>query len=92
MLLRFTTLTASLFAYTLACAQQNNSLFFIHRIPQSNLINPAFQIDCPIYVGVPFLSSLHFNLFWGCKQKKKKRVFQHQAVAVACGLGTWTKS
>lgn len=62
MLLRFTTLTALFFAYTLACAQQSNSLFFMHRIPQSNLINPAVQIDCPVYVGVPFLSSLHLNL------------------------------
>ncbi len=47
---------------TIGKAQQSNSLFLMHRIPQSNLINPAVQIDCPVYVGLPFLSSLHLNL------------------------------
>lgn len=37
-------------------------MFLMHRIPQSNFTNPAVQIDCPIYVGLPFLSSLHLNL------------------------------
>ncbi|MDI3526810.1 MAG: hypothetical protein PWR03_993 [Tenuifilum sp.] len=44
-----------------AYTQQSNSLFFMHRIPQSNFINPAVQIDCPFYVGLPLLSSLHLN-------------------------------
>ncbi len=43
-------------------AQQSNSLYLMHRIPQANLLNPAVQIECPVYVGVPFLSSLHLNL------------------------------
>lgn len=42
-------------------AQQDNTLFLQHNIPQSNIVNPAVQIKCPAYIGVPLLSSLHFN-------------------------------
>lgn len=60
--LRLTTLCVLVLDLNIGVAQQSNSLFFMHRIPQANLINPAVQIDCPVYVGVPFLSSLHLNL------------------------------
>ena len=42
-------------------AQQDNTLFLQHNIPQSNIVNPAVQIKCPAYIGLPLLSSLHFN-------------------------------
>jgi hypothetical protein len=42
-------------------AQADNTLFFMHTIPQSNLINPAVQIPCKVFVGMPMLSSIHFN-------------------------------
>jgi hypothetical protein len=33
----------------------------MHSIPQSNLTNPAVQIPCKVFVGMPLLSSIHFN-------------------------------
>ncbi len=42
-------------------AQTDNTLFFMHTIPQSNLVNPAVQIPCKVFVGMPLLSSIHFN-------------------------------
>lgn len=43
-------------------AQQDNTLFLMHNIPQSNIVNPAVQISCPTYVGLPLLSSFHLNV------------------------------
>lgn len=42
-------------------AQQDNTLFMMHNIPQSNFLNPAVQISCPKYIAIPLLSSIHFN-------------------------------
>ncbi|HAN18289.1 MAG: hypothetical protein A2X13_04700 [Bacteroidetes bacterium GWC2_33_15] len=42
-------------------AQQNSTFFLMHRVPQSNLLNPAVQIDCKWYVGIPALTSTQFN-------------------------------
>lgn len=42
-------------------AQQDNTLFLMHNIPQSNITNPAVQINCQTYVGLPLLSSFHLN-------------------------------
>jgi hypothetical protein len=41
--------------------QQSNTLFLMHDLPQSNLVNPAVQIPCKLYIGMPLLNSLHFN-------------------------------
>jgi len=41
--------------------QQNSTFFLMHRVPQSNLLNPAVQIDCKWYVGIPALASTQFN-------------------------------
>lgn len=43
-------------------SQQDNTLFFMHDVPQSNFVNPAVQIKCIQYYGLPLLSSLHLNL------------------------------
>jgi hypothetical protein len=43
-------------------SQQANTLYFMDRVPQTNLLNPAVQISCKYYVGIPLLSSFHFNL------------------------------
>lgn len=48
------------FVWTLS-AQQNQSLFLMHQIPESNLLNPAVSIPCRWYIGVPLFSSIHFN-------------------------------
>jgi hypothetical protein len=42
-------------------SQQNNTLFFMHSIPQSNFLNPAVQQDCRLFIGLPVISSVHVN-------------------------------
>ncbi|HLO60927.1 MAG TPA: DUF5723 family protein [Bacteroidales bacterium] len=42
-------------------AQQNNTLFFMHNLPEANYVNPAVQINCGIFLGLPVVSSFHFN-------------------------------
>jgi hypothetical protein len=41
--------------------QQNNVLFFMHTVPESNFINPAVQNSCRYFIGLPVISSVHFN-------------------------------
>jgi len=43
-------------------SQQSNTLFFMHSVPQSNFINPAIQGECRWFIGLPAISSTHFNL------------------------------
>jgi len=43
-------------------SQQDNTLFFLHDIPQSNFVNPAVQIRCYQYFGLPLLTTLHLNV------------------------------
>ena len=43
-------------------SQQNNTLFFMHSIPQSNFLNPAVQQDCGVFIGLPVISSIHTNV------------------------------
>jgi len=31
----------------------------MHSLPQANITNPAVQIECPIFIGIPALSSIH---------------------------------
>lgn len=49
-------------------AQQNHTLYYMHRIPQSNLLNPAIQNECKLYLSgmaLPVvgqvLPPIHFN-------------------------------
>jgi hypothetical protein len=42
-------------------AQQNNTLFFMHSLPEANYLNPAIQIECGIFIGLPLVSSFHMN-------------------------------
>ena len=39
-------------------SQTQNSLYFMNGVPQANRINPARQIDCGFYIGIPILSTL----------------------------------
>ncbi|MFO7829727.1 MAG: DUF5723 family protein [Bacteroidales bacterium] len=41
--------------------QQNNTFYLMHDVPQSNLLNPAVQIKCKWFVGIPALSSTQLN-------------------------------
>ena len=42
-------------------AQQNNTFYLMHDVPQSNLLNPAVQIKCKWFVGIPLLTSTQLN-------------------------------
>ena len=42
--------------------QQSNTLYFMHSIPQSNLVNPAVQNECRLFIGLPAISSFHINI------------------------------
>ncbi len=42
-------------------AQQSNTLFFMHSLPESNFINPAVQNGCKLFIGLPALSSIHMH-------------------------------
>lgn len=33
----------------------------MHAVPQSNLLNPAVQLQCKYFIGIPVLSSIHLN-------------------------------
>ncbi|HEX2934151.1 MAG TPA: DUF5723 family protein [Bacteroidales bacterium] len=41
--------------------QQNNSLYFLDRVPQSIQLNPALQPSCKFYFGFPALSGIEIN-------------------------------
>jgi hypothetical protein len=43
-------------------AQQSNTLFFMHSLPESNFINPAVQNGCKLFIGVPVISSIHMHV------------------------------
>ncbi len=43
-------------------AQQNNSLYFMDQIPQSNQLNPATQPLFGFYFGLPGISSIEINV------------------------------
>jgi hypothetical protein len=38
-------------------AQQSNTFYLLHELPQSNQLNPAVQISCKWFIGIPALSS-----------------------------------
>jgi len=43
-------------------AQQSNTLFFMHYLPESNFINPAVQSECKLFIGLPVISSVHLHV------------------------------
>ncbi len=50
-------------AFTLLKAQQNNTLFLMHDLPQANIINPAVPIKCKLFVVMPIVGSTHINAY-----------------------------
>ena len=42
-------------------AQQNNTFYLMHDVPQSNLLNPAVPINCKWFLAVPVLGSTQLN-------------------------------
>ena len=49
------------FQFLFIKAQQSSTLYFMYTLPESNLLNPAVQIPCKVFVGMPLLSSIHLN-------------------------------
>lgn len=43
-------------------AQINNSLYFMHGVPQANRVNPAHQPQCGFYLGFPMLAPMRVDL------------------------------
>jgi len=43
-------------------AQQNNTMFFMHSLPEANFVNPAVQGKCGVFIGLPLVSSFHMNI------------------------------
>lgn len=43
-------------------SQINNSLYFMHGVPQSNKINPAHQPNCGFYFGIPGIAPLRVDI------------------------------
>jgi hypothetical protein len=41
--------------------QQNQQLYFMHYLPESNFLNPAVQNECKWFIGLPVISSVHLN-------------------------------
>jgi len=41
--------------------QQSNTFYLMHKVPQSNLLNPAVQLQCKWFVGIPVLTSSHIS-------------------------------
>lgn len=56
-------ISVSLFLSTLISFSQNNTFYFMDRVPQSVMLNPAYQPVCKMYYGMPVLSGfvLGFN-------------------------------
>jgi hypothetical protein len=41
--------------------QQANTLYLLHNVPQSNQLNPAVQLQCTWFIGLPLLTTVHVN-------------------------------
>lgn len=41
--------------------QQSNTFYLMHEVPQSGLLNPAVQLKCKWFVGIPVLNSMHVS-------------------------------
>lgn len=53
----FLNLAGTLLLVPLFVIGQSNTLYLLHQVPQSNLLNPAVQMECKWYAGIPGLSS-----------------------------------
>ncbi|MBN2166382.1 MAG: hypothetical protein JW717_08915 [Marinilabiliaceae bacterium] len=42
--------------------QQNRTMFHLYEVPQTNLLNPAVPMPCGWVIGLPVISSIHYNL------------------------------
>jgi len=47
--------------FTNLSGQQENTLFLMHSVPQSNYLNPAIKPGCKVYIGFPLLNTIDIN-------------------------------
>lgn len=59
---RFTAMSVLLLSVFMAEAQYSNTMYFMKGIPQSHLLNPAYQPGCRFYLGFPGLSPSQVSL------------------------------
>lgn len=62
LLLKYSCLLLLLVLSIKLTAQPVNTLYYLKGVPQSNQLNPAFQPIDNLYLGMPVLSTLQFNL------------------------------
>ncbi len=43
-------------------SSQDNTLYFIHSVPQANQLNPAIMFPCKTYIELPVISSVKLNI------------------------------
>jgi len=48
-------------SFNVVFSQQDNTLFFMHELPQANFVNPAVPSTCKLFIGFPALSSIAAN-------------------------------
>jgi hypothetical protein len=57
-----TSILISVLPGTSVMAQSGHSLYFMKGVPQSNMLNPAYQPGCNFYLGLPGFSPLQIGL------------------------------
>lgn len=50
-----------LFLPVMLMGQQNQQLYQMHYLGESNFLNPAVQSTCKLFIGLPVISSIHLN-------------------------------
>ncbi len=58
-------------------AQRSNTYYYMYGIPQSNQLNPAFQSDCKVHLGLPLISPLRVN--WSSSSLRYDDIFRYDA-------------
>ncbi len=50
-----------IFTFISVSGQQDQQLYFMHYLGESNFLNPSVQSSCKWFIGIPILSSVHLN-------------------------------
>ena len=61
--------------------QQDQQLYLMHYLGESNFLNPAVQSECKWFVGMPILSSVHINI--------ANSAFSYKQLIKSSGNGTY---
>lgn len=69
-------------------AQENNALYFMDWVPQSNYLNPAKQYPCNLYLGAPGISTLQLDIGNSALSYKDLFVYDSQADSLDLAFGS----